>query len=191
MNRPADLTRAANMAARVLLRGDGRLPVEPLPFLKACRDTRVYSLAAAVDALGMPEERLSSLLRDADAITLRMTAGDSFYYIVLYRCDGHPARLRFTLAHELGHRLLGHTGVDPAEEREADCFASHLLCPEPVLRLFADDAAGAAERIAKACYVSYSCARVALHREPAALPPDRLSALTEHFAPALTALKLL
>ena len=55
-------------------------------------------------------------------------------YLVLYD-DSMPARrLNWTLAHELGHILLGHLGEEcPAAEREANVFAASLLCPTVAL----------------------------------------------------------
>lgn len=51
-------------------------------------------------------------------------------YLILYREGEHPRRLNFTLAHELGHVLLGHVGEQMrAEEAEANAFAASLLCP--------------------------------------------------------------
>lgn len=60
--------------------------------------------------------------------------------------DGHTMqRRRFTIAHELGHFLLGHLGSDisflnreiievkPEEEMQADMFAIRLLSPACVL----------------------------------------------------------
>lgn len=173
MSRRPDLARAATLACRALLeRRVDVLPVDPLTLLKACRNTAVYTLDAAMDALDIPETKLQALLRDMDAATYRMTTADGERYIIVYRTDGNPARLRFTLAHELGHRLLKHTGGDAAEEREADCFASHLLCPEPVLRLLAAAPGDAADRIATACYVSRSCARASLRRMPSLIAPE-------------------
>lgn len=180
--------RAALLAARVLLRWKpAALPVDPLAILRACQDTRVYTLEAAGDALGLS---LHDLLRSEDAVTLRMPLGGTLHYIVIYRVDGNPARKRFTLAHELGHRLLGHTGSTPAEERAADVFASHLLCPEPVVRrLSAPSADGAdpADRLAVACYVSRTCARMALRRPAADLPADVAAALDALLTPFLPA----
>lgn len=191
MSRPADLTRAAAMACRVLLaRRVDVLPVEPLALLRACRDTRVYTLDAAADETELPRERLERLFRDSDAVTFRAPEEGNVHYIVVYRLDGHPARLRFTLAHELGHRLLGHTGADPAEERETDCFASHLLCPEPVLRAVKElGGADAAERLATACYVSVSCARMALRREAVPVDGALLAAVDDLLAPAIARLE--
>ena len=45
--------------------------------------------------------------------------------------------IRFTLAHEIGHAVLGHQDEDnPVSEREANCFARNLLCPLPVANAF-------------------------------------------------------
>lgn len=62
--------------------------------------------------------------------------------IVLYSHNRHPGRTRFTIAHELGHLMLGHTGnlisrepspTDNPMEREANVFAARLLAPACVL----------------------------------------------------------
>lgn len=174
MSRSPDLHRAADVAARVLLaRQADTLPVDPLRLLRACRDTQVYTFEDAADALNAPRAALATLLRDVDAVTYRMPSAEKLQYIVVYRTDGNPARLRFTLAHELGHRILGHEGASPAEEAEADCFASHLLCPEPVVKAVAAHPADVVWRLAQACYVTDACARSALAR-----PAVRLSANT-------------
>lgn len=176
MNRIPDLSRAATLACRVLLaRRTDSLPVDPLAMLRACRDTAVYTLEAAVDVLDLPQTTLAELLRDADAATYRIQTADGTRFVVVYRTDGNPARLRFTLAHELGHRMMKHTGGDPAEEREADCFASYLLCPEPVVRFLAKAPGDVTERIATTCYVSRSCARAALRRMPSLIAPEILA----------------
>ena len=38
-----------------------------------------------------------------------------------------------TIAHELGHVILGHTVDGDKENKEANCFARNLLCPIPVI----------------------------------------------------------
>lgn len=60
----------------------------------------------------------------------------------------HPNRQRFTLAHELGHFILGHKRRRWEEflnessgapmEQEADAFASGLLMPKALLKTFKD-----------------------------------------------------
>lgn len=70
-------------------------------------------------------------------------------YIILYNDDAYKGRMRFTVAHELGHVFLKHLCVLSESkvaannlfdssykvfEIEADRFASMVLCPFPVLR---------------------------------------------------------
>ena len=180
---PADQLRAARMAYRVLLAQQIRtLPVDPLTLLRRCRDTRVMTVSEAAAALDRTEASLEALFADADAdaATLRLPGESADAYVVVYRPDGHPARLRFTLAHELGHRLLGHAGANSAEEQEADCFASHLLCPDPVLHaLRYSDVRSAAQTLATACYISLTCARVTLRRPPVRLEDDLVCAVAD------------
>lgn len=76
------------------------------------------------------------------------------------------ARQRFTVAHELGHILLGHVGKyqlvnrepsrgDSPIEQEANVFAARLLAPACVL--WALDAR-TPEQIARLCDISYQAA---------------------------------
>jgi len=59
-----------------------------------------------------------------------------------YNQTQHPHRQRFTVAHEIGHLLLGHTGKNfildlnskKPEEIEANQFAAELLMPSPFLK---------------------------------------------------------
>lgn len=73
---------------------------------------------------GTPRESLPATLPDG------MTVRYGGNYLILYREGGNARRLTFTLAHELGHVLLGHMGEESEiEEREANAFAASLLCP--------------------------------------------------------------
>lgn len=73
------------------------------------------------------------------------------HYLCLYNADEHPTRQRFTMAHELGHVMLGH--VKPGEpawrdmtfnsyndinEIAANAYAAELLMPEARLREYAE-----------------------------------------------------
>lgn len=71
---------------------------------------------------------------------------------------------RFTIAHELGHCVLGHTGnlsenTSPTkfEEHAADRFAADFLAPLPVLILCG---AESAEEIKKICGISGQAAEI-------------------------------
>lgn len=41
--------------------------------------------------------------------------------------------IKFTLAHELGHIVLGHVEDDDISRKEASCFARNLLCAVPII----------------------------------------------------------
>lgn len=49
--------------------------------------------------------------------------------IVAYNSERPYRRIRFSLMHELGHHVLGHTGTSDWNEKEANAFASHILAP--------------------------------------------------------------
>ena len=85
-------------------------------------------------------------------------------YMVFYNPAQPPARMRFTLAHELGHIFLGHIGsLAPLCEctgsltldQQADLFASYLLCPPLLLQALH---AGNPGQIVHLCDVSLPCA---------------------------------
>ena len=89
--------------------------------------------------------------------------------MVASRTDGNPCRLRFTLAHELGHVALRHGGEGEHEEREADCFASHLLAPRPVIRGLMERGPIYCEQLERLFFVSHSMLTIAA-REGFAMP---------------------
>jgi Zn-dependent peptidase ImmA (M78 family) len=71
-------------------------------------------------------------------------------------------RIRFTLAHELGHLILMHPDIyDEVYEHEADIFANYFLVPAPLLLEYSEiDYAVVHGDFA----VSYSCAASACDR---------------------------
>lgn len=95
---------------------------------------------------------------------------DEHWYIVFDDTESVPV-CRFTVAHELGHILLGHILVSGTkyrtfskcdeEEQEADMFAARLLAPACVLH---ELQALSAEQIAKVCNISISAAEVRAER---------------------------
>ena len=149
MMRQPDYDRAATLAYRCLVKLNiTQLPVRPLEILRKCRNTVVYTYQQAAENLHIEETEFEKRCGDADAFTIR--GGEQ--YVVCYRVGGNPARLNFTLAHELGHILLKHNEDTSVEEAEANCFAGHLLCPEPAVQGMT------AEEIATRCYVSRAAA---------------------------------
>ncbi|MBD5129151.1 MAG: ImmA/IrrE family metallo-endopeptidase [Ruminococcaceae bacterium] len=70
-------------------------------------------------------------------------------------------RRRFTVAHELGHCVLGHVGrgrkPNGLEERAADRFAAALLAPVSVLRMCG---VSSPEETARLCGITITAARL-------------------------------
>lgn len=148
-----DYDRAATLAYRCLVKLNiSQLPIRPLEILRKCRNTVVYTYQQAAEFLHIEETDFDRRYGEADAFTIR--GGEQ--YVVCYREGGNPARLNFTLAHELGHILLHHSDDTAADEAEANCFAGHLLCPAPVIRGMA------ADQVSTSCYVSRMAAINAL-----------------------------
>ena len=83
-------------------------------------------------------------------------------YLLVYQDDTSFERLRWTLAHEIGHIVLGHmekisTKSGELMEAEANYFAKELLMPLPVL---ARIGARSAADIGRVCGVSYEAAQI-------------------------------
>lgn len=185
MSRQPDYDRAATAACRVLLRLQvDSLPVRPLEMLRRCRDTYLCTFDQAADVLNLDDDELDRLSGGADAFTFREMHGGRERYVVCYRTGGNPARLNFTLAHELGHIVLHHQDTGPAAEAEADCFASHLLCPEAVLHA---SVCCSAEVLAQLCYISRPAAEKAIARTKGHVEAAILQQVTDLLTPAVLA----
>ncbi|MDY4138380.1 MAG: ImmA/IrrE family metallo-endopeptidase [Eubacteriales bacterium] len=185
MSHQPDYDRAATAACRVLLRLQvDSLPVRPLEMLRRCRDTYLCTFDQAADVLNLDDDELDRLSGGADAFTFREMHGGRERYVVCYRTGGNPARLNFTLAHELGHIVLRHQDTGPAAEAEADCFASHLLCPEAVIRAAA---CRSAEVLAQLCYISRPAAEKAMARTKGRVEEAILQQVRELLMPSAMA----
>jgi len=70
-------------------------------------------------------------VRDIDAIS-RWPIGMAPLFFV--NANSPMDRLRFTLAHELGHIIMHQNSIDPNMEHQADQFAAEFLIPEREIR---------------------------------------------------------
>lgn len=94
-------------------------------------------------------------------------------WVIVYDDYDSIGRKRFTIAHELGHILLGHPlkeGLQhtrtfntnrPQVESEADMFAARILSPACVLWALG---LHTAEEIAEQCRISYTAAQIRAER---------------------------
>ena len=88
--------------------------------------------AAVIDTFSSYERKTgASLPTSAEGITLKLPGMNLILYDDKITNGG---RRNWTIAHELGHVLLGHTELIRLTEREADAFAAELLMPEAVIR---------------------------------------------------------
>ena len=116
----------------------------------------------------VPYSLLEGSLRDEvervwpDAFTFRPDDFDPSRTIVFYNDSKSRGRIRFTLAHELGHLVLGHPNSDdPQLEAEANFFANYFLAPAP---LVIRDSKKDVQTIMSDFVVSFGCARSVLDR---------------------------
>jgi Zn-dependent peptidase ImmA (M78 family) len=119
--------------------------------VKGSRFVDLNSMIATCWALGVPVIHLRVFPLEAKSMHAMVVSFDRRFAILLGRDANYPAPVAFTVAHELGHVMLGHLADAPAlvdleesataqdaddQEREADRFALTLLTgsPEPDIR---------------------------------------------------------
>lgn len=93
---------------------------------------------------------------------IQISEGDSF--IIGYNQEKHVHRQRFTVAHEIGHLVLGHTqnnynfdlDCNKPEEREANVFAAELLIPAEMLKKDISDNIDV-EKLSTRYFISKEC----------------------------------
>ncbi len=124
--------------------------------------------AAVIDTFSSYEKKTcSSLPTSAEGITLKLPGMNLILYDDKITNEG---RRNWTIAHELGHVLLGHASITKETEREADAFAAELLMPEAVIR-FLDERED--EPISPETMTNYFSASItACKRRRLNLPPD-------------------
>lgn len=140
---------AAEAAVRCLLEeGLHAFPVDPAAIItRRGWKLRTYSrMAARMDERATVDDVLALYhMKDAFA-SQHMAAAGAVTYMVCYndRVDVYE-RVVFSLAHEIGHILLGHFDYGSMEDftpaqravldREASVFAANLLAPAPIVTL--------------------------------------------------------
>ncbi len=98
-------------------------------------ETPISNLIHAAEKAGVTVLALPKALNKRDAYAVWVSRESLRPVIIVSACNNGD-RLRFSVAHELGHLVLHHSvRVDmPTLEAEADLFASELLMPEEAMR---------------------------------------------------------
>lgn len=125
-----------------------KFPIDPFEIIRQLDSLYLASWSELKEATGVSDP-LGLKARKLDAET-NVKRGSGEYLIVYDDTIRYLPRIRFTLAHEIGHIVMGHftefektslrDGLTPQEkivlEREADAFATELLAPRTILRRF-------------------------------------------------------
>lgn len=133
-----DYDACAALAAEVLIRcGITHTPVHPEEIIPLCPNTKLISYKELAQFNKMSRDALMERLANFDDALLmcRNLPSGKHLWIIAYNQQKPFDRIRFSLAHELGHRLREHIGFreDWVREEEADHFARHLLFPRALL----------------------------------------------------------
>lgn len=131
---PAHPDEAPRLAAR-LVRAEWGLGTKPLP-----------NLVQLVESHGIRVYTLPTIAEEVDAYST--WSGDTPFVFLSRRRT--PERMRFDVAHELGHLVLHPTIScdDAAQEREADTFASEFLVPADAIPEYVRSNPGIADLLA-------------------------------------------
>lgn len=126
-----------NVRALLNMHWDRRLPVDPIKL---------------AHALGMQVKHLNPVnMSPEDYGISGYAAIENGQPVVAFNTAEHPNRQRFTVAHEIGHHILGHVRADAGRclrdvptnysanvnqyiEAEANEFAAQLIMPEDAVR---------------------------------------------------------
>lgn len=163
-----DYTQARDMVWRILLKN--QITELPIKISDLCKNA-----GAKVLSYSKKSELLGKLnLLEHSKKTDGFTVSRKEQYIIFYNDICSVSRIRFTLAHELGHILLGHISPDgvtlinrePSSqddplEQAANVFASRLLAPACVLWGLG---VTTAKQIMKLCDISQTAAEFRAER---------------------------
>ena len=116
-------------------------PVDPFTMIKSTPGVIVISFTEMSTRFGVDRENIVTLFdKNLDAVTTVKPHDGALEYVIMYNQQLPYYLMQRALARELGHIVLQHDGSRPDDVRteEALCFARHLLCPRPLLKLISD-----------------------------------------------------
>lgn len=157
-----DYQTARNAAWQILI--DCKIDRLPVDLNRICKTLGVHAASYRTNQMVIQRRNLSEIIARSDGLSF--FAGST--PIILYNDTCTSGRIRFTVAHELGHIILNHVSPetvttvnrephpqDNPQETAANQFAARLLAPACVLwGLGLHDA----EEIARICHISQQAA---------------------------------
>lgn len=163
-----DYQNARDAAWKILL--DCGINCLPVSLNAVCRELEIRALSYKKGAGIIQRAGLGQTAHRTDGMTFYVQSTP----VILYDERKPPQRAKFTVAHELGHIILGHVGPgyvttmnrepqpgDAPEERAANQFAARLLAPACVLWGLGVQSA---EEIMELCRISRAAAEFCAQR---------------------------
>lgn len=127
--------------------------------MKTDMPVTVGTVQSYIASSGASAEEIFGGLGIPEGITLRHNGVN----IILYdEAVKSPKRIRWTIAHEIGHIMCGHSECNPEHEREANEFAAQLLLPDCVIEYLEKKTGNkiSPEKLARLFSVSLGACRV-------------------------------
>lgn len=122
---------ATNAAYETLMAVELELPVRVLKITKQFEDVSIVSYSEAARRNNKTFDEVKEIF-GSDFGYLYRSPCDPWKAIIFYNDKKSIQTIRFTIAHELGHYVLGHLTDDDVARKEANCFARNILCPIPI-----------------------------------------------------------
>lgn len=127
-----DYFRATNKAYEVLNEFDDySIPTTIFLLIRKFKNIKLYSFSEAAKRNGITYEEFCEIA--SSKFGFSVIDSNTNNCIIFYNNKKSKEVIRFTLAHELGHYILGHLIDGDKENKEANCFARNFLCPIPII----------------------------------------------------------
>ncbi len=130
-----DYCKATNAAYKTLI--DHNMfdfPTNFFQIIKNMNNISLHTYSELAKRCGYSMDQLFSVVSSNYGFTAK--GAISGKCIIYYNEKNYYPVIRFTLAHELGHIVLGHKDDGENENKEANCFARNFLCPVPAIKIF-------------------------------------------------------
>ena len=129
-----DYAKATNAAYEALIKfKEFEFPVGTFRIFRQLDNTKLYTYEELSKRFGVS---LQALVASSSNYGYNLFNINKKRYAVAYNSNKDETTVRFTLAHELGHVILGHMDDGEAENKEANCFSRNFLCPIPAVDFF-------------------------------------------------------
>ena len=122
---------ATNTAYETLMGNNLMLPIKMIRILKKFEDIRLISYSEAARKTNRSYFEICDIF-PSDFGFLSRHPRDPWKAVIYYNDKKSIQTIRFTIAHELGHYVLGHLDDDDTAKKEANCYARNILCPVPI-----------------------------------------------------------